>query len=41
MSTSEAQNELRRLVWRDLVVHLEGLPSGDAVIKELERLLVA
>jgi SRSO17 transposase len=41
MSTSEAQSELRRLVWRDLVAHLEGLPSGDAVIKELERLLVA
>ena len=40
LSTSEAQNELRRLVWRDLVTHLEQLPSGDAVIKELERLLV-
>ena len=41
MSTSEAQNEFRRLVWRDLVAHLEELRSGDAVIKELERLLVA
>jgi len=40
MSTGEAQNELRRLVWRDLVAHLEELPSGDAVIRELERLLV-
>ena len=41
MSTSEAQNELRRLVWRDLVAHLEELPTGDAVIKELDRLLIA
>jgi SRSO17 transposase len=41
VSTSEAQNELRRLVWRDLVTHLEELPTGDAVIKELERLLIA
>jgi len=28
MSTSEAQNELRRLVWRDLVAHLEELPTA-------------
>jgi SRSO17 transposase len=41
MSTSEAQNELRRLVWRDLVAYLEELPSGDSLLKELERLLVA
>ena len=41
MLTSEAQNELRRLVWRDLVAHLEELPTGDAVIKELDRLLIA
>jgi len=40
MSTSEAQNELRRLVWRDLVAYLEELPSGTSVIAELERLLV-
>jgi SRSO17 transposase len=41
MSTTEAQNELRRLVWRTLVAHLEELPTGDSVVKELERLLVA
>jgi len=41
MSTSEAQNELRRVVWRDLVAYLEQLPTADAVITELERLLVA
>ncbi len=40
-STSEAQNELRRLVWRDLVAYLEHLPDGTSVVKELERLLVA
>jgi len=41
MSTSEAQNELRRLVWRDLVAYLEDLPDGTSVVNELERLLVA
>ena len=41
MSTSEAQNELRRLVWRGLVAHLEELPTGDAVREELDRLLIA
>jgi SRSO17 transposase len=41
MSTSEAQNELRRLVWRDLVTYLEELPDGTSLVKELERLLVA
>lgn len=40
-STSEAQNGLRRLVWRDLVDYLEELPSGTSFVKELERLLVA
>jgi hypothetical protein len=39
MSTSEAHNELRRLVWRDLVAYLEELPSGTSIIAELERLL--
>jgi SRSO17 transposase len=41
MSTSEAQNELRRLVWRDLVAYLEELPDGGSIVKELERLMVA
>jgi SRSO17 transposase len=41
MSTTEAQNELRRLVWRDLVAYLEELPDGTSVVKELERLPVA
>ena len=40
-STGEAQNELRRLVWRDLVAYLEELPSGTSFVKGLERLLVA
>ena len=41
MSTSEAQNELRGIAWRDLVAYLEELPGGDSVVKELERLLAA
>ena len=41
MSTSEAQSELRRLVWQDLVACLEELPDGGSVVKELERPLVA
>ena len=41
LSTSEAQNQLRRLVWRDLVAYLEEQPSGGSFVKELERLLVA
>jgi len=40
-STSSLQNELRRIVWDDLVEHLKELPSGDSVVKELTRLLVA
>lgn len=41
MSLSEAQNELRRLVWQDLTQYLETLPSGDSIVKELSRLLIA
>lgn len=41
LSTSEVQNQLRRLVWRDLVAYLEEQPSGTSFVKELERLLVA
>lgn len=41
LSTSEAQNELRRLVWQDMSQYLEELPSGDSVVKELSRLLIA
>jgi len=40
-SVSEVQNELRRVVWRDLVAYLEEQPSGTSFVKELERLLVA
>ena len=38
---SSLQNELRRMVWDDLAKHLKELPDGNAVIKELGRLLVA
>lgn len=41
LSTSEAQNQLRRIVWHDLVDYLEEQSSGDSFVKELERLLVA
>jgi hypothetical protein len=41
VSTASLQNELRRIVWEDLSEYLKELPSGDLVIKELERLLVA
>lgn len=40
-STSEVQNQLRRLVWHDLVDYLKQQPSGTSFVKELERLLVA
>jgi len=40
-STREAQDELRRLVWRDLVAYLEELPNEVSMIQELERLLAA
>ena len=40
-STATLQNELRRIVWDDLAEHLKALPSGDAVIQELDQLLIA
>jgi len=42
LSTGSMQNELRRLVFLDLVASLQerGL-SGDSFVKELKRLLVA
>lgn len=39
MSTAEAQNELRRLVWKDLVQYLEDQPTVESFVKELNRLL--
>jgi hypothetical protein len=41
LSIAQLQNELRRIVWEDLTQYLKELPSGDQVIKELQRLLVA
>jgi len=41
MSTSELQNEVRRLVWKDLTEHLQQFKSGDEIVKELKRLLIA
>ena len=39
-STSELQNQLRRLVWSDLVSYLKEEASGNSIVKELEKLLV-
>jgi len=41
LSTGELQNELRRIVWDDLVDYLNQLPDGNSVVKELRRLLMA
>ena len=41
MSIAELQNELRRIVWDDLTVYLKQFTSGDQIIKELGRLLIA
>jgi hypothetical protein len=41
LSTAQLQNELRRIVWEDLAEYLKQLPSGDSVVKELGRLLMA
>jgi len=41
LSTGGLQNELRRIVWEDLADYLKELPSGDLVVKELKRLLIA
>ena len=41
MSTSELQNEVCRMVWADLTEYLKQFSSGDQIVKELERLLIA
>ena len=40
LSTGDLQNELRRIVWNDLADYLNELPSGNSVVKELDRLLM-
>lgn len=40
-STATLQNEFRRIVWDDLTERLKGLKDGNAIIKELTRLLAA
>jgi len=40
LSTRDLQNELRRIVWKDLADYLKELPSGNSVVKELDRLLM-
>jgi SRSO17 transposase len=41
MSTGDLQNELRRIVWDELAKYLRELPSGNSVVKELDRLITA
>ena len=41
LSSSELQNEVRRIVWEDLTDYLKQFSSGTQIVKELERLLIA
>jgi len=41
LSTADLQNELRRIVWDDLTEYLKQFSSGNQIIKELGRLLIA
>ena len=41
LSTGDLQNEVRRIVWDDLTDYLKQFPSGNQIVKELERLLIA
>lgn len=41
LSIGNLQNELRRIVWDDLTLYLRKFSTGDAVIKELGKILVA
>ena len=41
LSTGNLQNELRLIVWKDIVKHLKKFQSGDAVIHELQKLIAA
>lgn len=41
ISTAAAQDQLRRLLWEDLITYLHEEHPGQPVIQELERLRVA
>ncbi len=41
LSTAGLQNEVRRIVWDDLIEYLKQFSSGNQIVKELERLLIA
>jgi SRSO17 transposase len=41
LSTAAAQNQLRSLIWEDLITYLKEKHHGQSVIEELERLRVA
>jgi hypothetical protein len=40
-STAKAQDQLRGLLWGDLIIYLQKKRHGQSVIEELERLRVA
>jgi hypothetical protein len=41
LSIAAAQDELRRVIWNDLITYLKEKRHGESVIKELGRLRVA
>ncbi len=41
LSTAAAQDQLRGLLWEDLLTYLREKPPGQPVIEELERLRIA
>jgi hypothetical protein len=41
LSTADLQNELRRILWDDLTEYLKQFSSGNQIVKELGRLLIA
>ena len=41
LSTADLQNEVRRIVWDDLTDYLKQFSSGNQIVKELGRLLIA
>jgi hypothetical protein len=41
LSTAAAQDQLRGLLWEDLIIYLKEEHKGQPIIQELERLRVA
>jgi hypothetical protein len=41
LSTTDLQNEVRRMVWDNLAEYLNQFSGGTQIVKELERLFMA